>query len=226
MVQGKIEDTRSDNHKAKYPWWWRGFPLECGKRELFSTKQNEIAAYNYEMGRRWLHHSVGGKWMQLPAYPELLKKEMNPESGFAWDLLRRVLMDTCKFPGIVEWSGKPLTKKEITSKTEELNYDIGDFVILKNVAWNLNEDWKNVSKLLEIEFKRQLSVQKEQSKYRRKKIYSPPWERLEIWDCWVADIDLEERFDGPEHEKRVSRITTDAKPHGQRLLGKLARIFH
>lgn len=236
MVHSRIEDKRRESHKAKYPWWWRDYSSVVCESNLFMMEENKIAAYEYEMGRRWLRR-VKKKWKILPAYPMLLEPEMNPEDGFAWSLLSDVIFDriTPKIGAFIKppyLDGKPITRKDVNSYLEMLKYDKGDWVIIQNVAWDLNADWKVVSAKLEWLFNEQMKLKKANHQKRKNK-KSPPWERLEIWDCWVANIDVDERyggevkrrFGGAEHEKRVSSIKGYAKPHGQLLQQKLDDIF-
>jgi hypothetical protein len=217
MVQRKkIVDKRDDDHKDKYPWWWRNMDSALGTNKLYSTKENKIAAYRYESGRRWLQRSDEVKWGQLPPYPELLNPKINPESDFAYKMLHKIIMSFCIFGVYSDPEKKQLTKKKVMTYMNQVDYQDGEWVILKNLAWNLNSSWSHVSRMLHMEFERQQSEAKLRSRSPRSEVQIPSWESLEVWDCWNAKVDLLDRYKtgGLGHEKKADHIKNKSKKYG------------
>lgn len=223
MVRSKIEDKRNEKQKKIDPWWWRDISI-LGENVPFTSRQGLIAAYRYESGRRWLRRVNKKSWNNLPPYPVLLKPESHPQTGFALRLLLPLLLENLRFGAYANFNGKLLTKKQVSSYADKIQYEDGDWVILKNIAWNLNENWKFVAPLLKIEFERQKGLAK--SKKSRPRLNAPAWLGLELWDLWESNIALTERYsDGSVgHQDKAKEVEKEAESFGLWLIKLLNSI--
>lgn len=197
-----MNDERDNQQKSAPAWWWRDKDF----LEQFSEPIFSLAAYRYELGRRY--HIYQNKNLQPRYKPlsEIFIGANNVVGSIKYELIRCFDTETIDAGILID----PLPRKLGKSGIKKFNATHGGNWVQTNVvAWNLECPWKRVAEMLKAQFEQQKVELGIKTDAQSRKIQKPKWELLEVWDNWWADIVT---FKTPEaHQRKTYEIARSAK---------------